>query len=1003
MLFCDLTDSTRIASTLEAEDYQELLRAFRALYEEVVPRYGGVVAQIQGDGFLAIFGYPEPQESDARRAVQATLELHRRVEALRLDIPMHGRRCFTAHSGIHSGQVLLAGGDAARGKFDVTGAAINVAARLSGHARAGELVVSEETLGPDLMRFRTSECESFVPRGQETPLRVYRVLGEATVGTPLSGTAVWRRRAAFVGREAEVGVLHGHLQRVASGDSLHVAIIAQAGVGKTRLAREFIGQVAADYEVAVAECEGRYSSAPLHPFLQMLRSRMGIGPGTPTSQDVVRLQQELDALGSDLASFREDLTRALSANPESDSGQPVAGERLVRAVLAYLRALSSRRPLVLFVDDAQWADDLSRRALHSLSGMRGARVLALSAMRALSGAETLLTQVQVLELPPLDPNQAQAMVQTLVPQASPFDVEQIVSYAGGNSLFIEELCHSLRNGELGGPLRLSNQGVAWLNVLIESRFSRLSAEQAALARAAAVIGLEVPLWLLTRLTGKTAGDPLLRALAEHDFLTDGARPDTLRFKHGIVRDVIYESVNARERRQLHRQIARMVLDSVPAGREADVAEALAYHHEAAGDTEACARYAEMAGDKAQGSSALDQAVKQYTVALKALDQMEPGTGRDARWISIAVRVGIAASYDPSREQLAPLERAVELARASGDASARAETEFWFGYVTYALGDARTSIHRLRQALASAQTLGDRGVIARVEAALGHALMAAAAYADAEPYLAPHALSQSQARSAGRAYSIANWSTIQADRGQFSQANAAIESAVEQLGPHPRAVTGSVLSLYTLILIWQARWAEAEAVGQRAETLAQRVESLYLLCTSVGLRYYAQWRRSRQPGAREKIQHVTRILQDRGRELFLSLYHGYLAEIAQHEGDRPALRRAVGQALQRARQRDYLGLAMAFRALARDLVLLDPSGSRARRALHRADWAARRRQSVHDQILNLLARTEVEAELQAPAAAASACREALRLASELGSVWHAEEAHAMALRWGLDLD
>jgi len=115
MLFCDLTDSTRIASTLEAEDYQELLRAFRNLYEDVVPRYGGVIAQIQGDGFLAIFGYPEPHESDARRAAQATLELHRRVEAMRLDIPMHGRRCFTAHSGIHSGQVLLPGGGAGRG------------------------------------------------------------------------------------------------------------------------------------------------------------------------------------------------------------------------------------------------------------------------------------------------------------------------------------------------------------------------------------------------------------------------------------------------------------------------------------------------------------------------------------------------------------------------------------------------------------------------------------------------------------------------------------------------------------------------------------------------------------------------------------------------------------------------------------------------------------------------------------------------------------------------
>ena len=149
ILFSDLSDSTRISEIMEPELYADLLQQLRDVYEQVIPRNGGEIIRIDGDGVLCIFGYPVPHEDPGRRAVEAAIDLHRAVASLDLSRAVL-RYPIQLHSGIHAGVVLVRGGDIIRGKFEILGDATNIAAHLCESAGAGQILVSEATLGGDI-------------------------------------------------------------------------------------------------------------------------------------------------------------------------------------------------------------------------------------------------------------------------------------------------------------------------------------------------------------------------------------------------------------------------------------------------------------------------------------------------------------------------------------------------------------------------------------------------------------------------------------------------------------------------------------------------------------------------------------------------------------------------------------------------------------------------------------------------------------------------------------
>lgn len=755
-----------------------------------------------------------------------------------------------------------------------------------------------------------------------------------------------RGLAPFVGRCAELATLEAALAQTLQGRTLWLGIRAGAGVGKTRLTEEFLRRAADQHcRIHRGYCESYLSAEPLQPFLQMLRG--------------------LDGL--------ED------APPELFAAQHSAPGQRADALLALLLALARHTPQLVCIDDLQWADDASLRLLHRLRAAataQGLPLLLLTASRPVSELPVARDQpTQLIELPPLSEIEAAHAVQQLLPQIDPFIAAEVQRHAGGNPLFIEELCHAAADtGE--GPAE-SQSSSAWLAALVESRVDRLAPKQARLVRVAAVIGNVIPVWLLEILTGCGEQHPDVQALAAQDFIFPDQRPGHLRFKHGITRDVVYEATGLHERQALHRHIS--VALAARGGDESQLHEQLAYHDAAANDWPAAARHAEAAGDQALAVSALDRAKKQFRAALAALEFLQrPDEGDDVagehrrRWISIAQRLGMACVFDASQDDLRVLRHAAELAHADGDASLIARTEYWLAYIGYALGETCDSLRHAREAVLTATACGDTALLAQLPATVGQIHAATANYAEALPMLdlaiarqRPRA-SKSAANRIGLSYSLCCRAYVRGDQGHFAEAHELFAEALAPFDGSGHAVEASMQGWRAAVLLWQGRWAEAREAAAVAHRVGAQVRSMFTCAMGHAAGAYGAWMQERDPAARQRILDANAWLAPRGGGLYSSFPHGWLADILSEQGDAGAARQHVALALRRGRQHDWVGGAMAYRAAARLAARIGDS-QRARRYLELARRAGERRQSAHEAAVTALVEAELKLDEGWPAA------------------------------------
>ncbi|MCA1414014.1 AAA family ATPase [Bradyrhizobium sp. NBAIM20] len=990
VLFSDLVGSTALGRDVESEHLSELLSQLRQIWHQAVAKHGGRIIRTQGDGALAIFGYPQSGEDDGRRAAEAALDIHEWVGELRHDGVSPALMPLRMHSGIHAGTVLLTQGDIESGRYDLIGDVVNTAAHLSRHAGPDQILASLDALGPHANFF---ELAAHLPAASGMP-QARLVLGRSTATRRFEATSR-RGLTPFIGRNEIFGFLTRFLSEAPAQAQRCAVVIGGPGLGKTRLLEEVLGHVGTErIRLLRGSCESYVGAEVLQPFLQMLRAALGIRADASLVEAKETARAALEPWAAQLGPNAESILALVSAGADARGGR-ITVDGVVGDLLGFFTGLSAHGPLVLVIDDWQWSDDASRQLLQALLELPNGPHVILASRPREDGSEWI-SGAPHLFLEPFQGPETDFAVRRWVPQADPFLVARIHAYAGGVPLFIEELCHSIAANDPASFEARSKQG--WIATLVASRLARLPPDEAKVVRAAAVIGNTVPHGLLVSACGSEPDPAIVRALADADFLFADPAGGVLRFKHGITRDAVYDTIGLHERQALHKRIEDTLLARSEQADREDAMEALAYHSQGAGHWESAAHYAERAGDKAMAAFALDRASAQYQVAMQALDRV-PDRSREQslRWCLLANKLGMANIFDPLSltDDTSVFERAVAIASSLGETAAMASAYEWLGYMCYGFGRFREAVTHTRTALELARKLEDRRLIAQIEATLGQILAASCQYDEAIA-LIDAAISTKQQRtrrhgaiSFGAAYALSCKGGILADRGDFEGAHACFSEAMALVGGSTHPVVNSVRNWIAVALIWQGRWQEAEQLAVEGARIAENTRSLLLLADCRAASGFARWSATGDADGLLQLRNAAEWMERRNFHFYTSVQYSWLVEAATAEGDVETARRYAAHVLRRAREGERLGEAAACRSLAKLAALRQDRGL-SERWLRRAETSAGWRGSLRDAALNLSLRGELLAGQGRGEAARQTMMEAAEKLRALGMHWHAEE-------------
>ena len=1001
LLFSDLCDYTALSEASDPEDIDALKHAVENRAKAVIGRYRGTVNQFYGDGILAVFGYPAPDEDDVRRAIEAALELHAAVRSLPIDRALPPDFVPQLHSGVHSGVIFVREGDPLHGRYELTGDAVNTTQRLCAAAGRDEILVSKATLSGLEAYFMTEEVQPLALKGKDRPFDAYRVLGRSDVDTRFE--ARYRRGLTpFIGRRAELEQLSTLLTEIGGCQSRIARIVGPAGIGKTRLFETFKRTLPSGFAVYAGECEHFGDVGPYRPFARMLRQICPPESAPPSAEEsAVWIERWLTELGDSLGEYGPPLLQLLSLIPWPDDEPPSSGsaEPLVgRALAAVVSAMAAKHPVTLILDDWQWADDASNQALATIiRTVRDRPVLILVGTRPRDDTLVALEDALTLELRPFSYEESARAVRALLPRALDLGVSAAIhARAGGSPLFVEELCRSLPPD--AGDV-IDAEVPTTLHGLIQARVSSLRPEAIEVIRAASVIGNEFHLWLLDVCCGQMDTRALLVDLVEQDLIYgDDAPAGAFHFKHGITRDVVYESVPIQTRRRLHAMVASAIERRHTGASASDHWEALAYHYAGSSEHQRAIDYAELAGDKASATSALDRARFHFGAALSALDRQRPQALDRKRWLRISPKWAAACVYSPARTQIRILDKSADYARALGATDAMGHAEYWLGWIHYALGEQGEAIHHYEKALQIARGIGHSKLIAQLLANLGQSEAAAGEYDLALAHL-DEAIAMKRDRATraprrgipvGLAYALGCRALVHGDRGDFQRAYDDMGEAVHMVQGSAHAIEGSLLGLLAMIQLWQGEWGACLESTARARSKAEQVNGPYVLAITSAMAGYARWMLDRAPEALREMRQSVEWLEGREIALFLSFSLGHLAEALATLPDDPRAAEPFAQrALRRAEERDPIGETSAYRALAR--IELQSPFAHTRKHLESALRSAERRGSRRDLAVTRLLVARVQVASGATLGVGSMLREMHKAFCDMAMPWYASQA------------
>ena len=591
VLFADVVGSTSLGERTDPESTRRMLSRYFDVMRRVIERHGGSVEKFIGDAVMAVFGIPILHEDDAFRAVRAAHEMQAAVGLLNEELASESWHPIALRIGVNTGEVVA--GEATAGHTLVTGDAVNVAARLEQAADPGQVLLGGSTHRLVRAQVEVEPVSPLTLKGKADPVEAHRLVGIA------DGGPARRHDTPLVGRTRELRVLGEAFDRAIEEQACYLfTLLGTAGVGKSRLIHEFLGQMRERAQVLRARCLPYGEGITFWPVIELAQAAAGIELNEAPAVAVEKLRTLLEE-----APERDPiLDRVCPTIGLSD--EVVANEETFWGVRKFLEAVAAKRPLIVVIDDLQWAEptmldlidhvtDWSREAPILLIAV--ARPELLEARPHWSGGKLNATTIL---LEPLSTGDATELIANLVDDAELAQTVQqrIGDTAEGNPLFVEELVSMLvdqgvlqrENGRWRAADELQSIPVPpSISALVAARLDRLEPSERDLIGRAAVVGKIFQRSAVAELSPPERREdlgPRLMTLVRKELV----RPDrsattgdeAFRFRHLLVRDAAYASLTKEQRADLHARFADW-LERLAGDRLLEYEEVMAYHLEQA--------------------------------------------------------------------------------------------------------------------------------------------------------------------------------------------------------------------------------------------------------------------------------------------------------------------------------------------------------------------------------------------------------------------------------------
>ncbi len=739
ILFADIADSTDLVQHLDAEAVSAIFDPLQRLLIDAVHRYGGTVNEVLGDGIMAIFGAPAAQEDHALRACHAAFDMQADTRSLvEARLAALAGRPIRLRVGVNSGEavVRLLGNDLSV-SYSAMGLTTHLAARMEQTAPPGTIRLTEDTARLVADFVEAVACAPVQVKGIDAPVAVFELRRLLPVRSRLEARAA-RGLTPFVGRQRELTRFVELFEEAASGRGHAVVIVAEPGLGKSRLLHELRENIGSRAAWSLGQCVSHGAASALHPIVDLLHRRFSIGEADQPEARRTRMDAVLAPIASELGPARHYLEFLAGA---ASDGVSLAVDPQIRrvdtfdAIIQFILRLAASEPQIVLLEDLHWSDHTTLEFLGRLvDAVPLSRVLLLATTRpdpalpnggAILPARSYVTRMALGRL--TREESAHLLAAVLGFSAVPEPLDDLVSAkAEGNPFFVEELVRSLV--ETG---RVSRDGDAWqlgelvgdeavpdtiLQVLM-SRIDRLGEGARRVLQVASVVGREFDRGLLAAVVDLPSTEVALRALQAAELVQSGpgGSDDVFVFQHALTQEVAYASLLARTRRELHRQIAAAI-ETRHAPHLADHHAVLGHHLQAAEDWPRAADQLEAAASRAADSAAVGDAVALLDRAIDCLERGEAASGE-----RLAALHGRKAALLQIVSEVAGAHAAASRAVGPAQAASAAATE---GMAWAQMGLASFYLHdfpRARDETRRAMTIGRRIGSAEITAAAGCAL------------------------------------------------------------------------------------------------------------------------------------------------------------------------------------------------------------------------------------------------------------------------------------------